>query len=159
MALGNLRIERARPLGDHDRRKAVADRVAGSDRHRHKAVHAEDDRDPFNGQDAGRCHRRREHDERSPRDRGRAFGRQQHQQQQANLMLERDRHSVRVGDKQDAHRHEERRSVEVERVPGGQYKADGLLGAAEPFEFDQEARQRTLGPSAISTAVPLLPTE
>ena len=42
MALGNLRVERAGPLGNDHRRDAVADGVARGDRHRHETVDAKD---------------------------------------------------------------------------------------------------------------------
>src|ERR1700692_1975059 len=60
-------------------------------------------------------------------------------------MLERNRHAVRMRNEQHAHRHEQGRPVEIEGITRRQHEADCLLGAAEPFKFDQEARQRTLG--------------
>ena len=50
---------------------------------------------------------------------------------QPDLMLQRDRHTVRVGNEQHAHRHEKRCAVEIERIAGRQHETDRLLRAAE----------------------------
>lgn len=112
-AVRDSSIESPRPLGDHDRREAIANGIASGDRHRQEAVHAEDQREAFDRKDARGRDRRREDDERAARHCGRALRREQHEQQNADLVIQGDRHAIRVSDEHHAHRHEDRRAVEI----------------------------------------------
>ena len=77
-------------------------------------------------------------------DAGGALGGDDHEQQQRDLLADRQRVAQRLGDEQRRHRQVDRGAVEVERVAGRHDDADGRLVDAGVLHLGDQPRQRRL---------------